>query len=106
MKEMEQIEALLQKPYFVIDFLPEQVPQSFQGSFFEIEEYFLNSKELVNIADKFTRIILKLLCYFKADIFTDQWSGSRVKCSQLSTLVRDMVLSKNGYMNILFAGIN
>lgn len=38
-----RIEELLEKPFYVIDFLPEQVKPDARGQFFDVECYLLNS---------------------------------------------------------------
>ena len=43
---VSKIEELLEKPCYVINFLPEQVKPSSRGQFFDVECYLLNSDEL------------------------------------------------------------
>lgn len=57
------IDELLQAPYWVIDFLPRQVPKDSPGQFFDIEEYFLEEKRLTEIKEKHINVVLKLNCY-------------------------------------------
>ena len=66
------IEVLLKKPYYVIDFLPMQVPKGSEGQFFDVERHYLrNAKEIHN---KFTDIILKLNCYYDLEFIVDDKS--------------------------------
>ncbi len=58
------IETLLNKPYWVIDFLPEQVPDGNAGQFFAVEEYYLREPALSTLRRRFTDILLKLNCYY------------------------------------------
>ena len=57
------IEELLQKPYWIIDILPEQVPADSPGQFFAVEEYFLGEDRLAEIKQKHINLVLKLNCY-------------------------------------------
>ena len=57
------IEEFLDKPYWVIDILPKQVPADSRGQYFRIEKYFLEHPQIDNIYRKFTNILLKLNCY-------------------------------------------
>ena len=57
------IEEYLNKPYWVIDILPKQVPADGKGQYFRIEQYFLEHPQIDNIYRKFTNILLKLNCY-------------------------------------------
>ena len=57
------IEELLQKPYWIIDILPEQVPKDSPGRYFAVEKYFLEGERLAQLRQKHTDLILKLYCY-------------------------------------------
>ena len=57
------IETLLNKPYWVIDILPEQVPKDSAGQYFAIEQYYLQQPGITDIHHRFTAILLKLNCY-------------------------------------------
>ena len=54
------IDELFTKPYWVADFLPEQVPKYSDGQFSKIEQYFLREPQLIVLRKKFFNIILKL----------------------------------------------
>ena len=62
------VDALLQKPYWIIDILPEQVPRESKGQFFEIERFFLESSRLTSIKQKHVNVLLKLNCYYQLSI--------------------------------------
>lgn len=57
------IETLLNKPYWVIDILPEQVQEDSAGQYFAIEHYYLQQPGITDIHRRFTAILLKLNCY-------------------------------------------
>jgi hypothetical protein len=57
------IEELLEKPYWIVDILPEQVKQDSPGQYFAVEKYFLTGSRLAEIKRKHIRLILKLNCY-------------------------------------------
>ena len=42
---MSDINRLLEKPCYIIDFLPRQVPKDCGGQFFKVETYLLNNYE-------------------------------------------------------------
>ena len=56
-------EALLNKPYWVVDILPEQVPADSAGRYFAVERYYLRQPGITDIHYRFTDILLKLNCY-------------------------------------------
>ena len=55
----EITEALLEKPCWVIDFLPRRVEQGSRGQFFEAERHFLKD----DLFGRFAKVLLKLNCY-------------------------------------------
>lgn len=59
---MDRIEELLNKPYWIVDILPKQVPKDSPGQYFTIEGYFLK-EQLEEIKQKHINVILKLNCY-------------------------------------------
>ena len=60
---MDIIEDLLQQPYWVIDFLPFQVPSDSRGQFFNVEQYYLNEARMKSFRQQMTDVLLKLNCY-------------------------------------------
>ena len=57
------IEELLEKPYWILDVLPEQVKRDSPGQFFAVERYFLEPSRLAAVKESHVRTILKLNCY-------------------------------------------
>ncbi len=80
----EKIEELLEKPYWVIDVLPEQVPPGSGGQYFAIEEYWLTEPRASALRQKQLDLILKLNCY--RDIIADGL-GKNPAPSVLSELI-------------------
>ncbi len=62
------IETLLNRPYWVIDLLPEQVPAESPGSFFAAERFFLSEEYQPALRRRFAEILLKLSCYDELEI--------------------------------------
>ena len=65
------IEEYLERPYWVIDILPKQVPADSKGQYFRIEKYFLEHPQIDVIYRKFINILLKLNCYEDIDVSGD-----------------------------------
>ena len=61
------IEELLEKPYWILDILPKQVPKDSPGQYFAIEDFFLK-EQLTEIKKKHIDVILKLNCYVDISI--------------------------------------
>ncbi len=56
-------ESLLNKPYWIIDILPERVPEAGAGQFFAVEQYYLRQPMVADLHRRFTDLLLKLNCY-------------------------------------------
>ncbi len=57
------IDELLQTPYWIIDILPERVPENSPGQYFAVEKYF--RQQMSSIKQKHVNVILKLNCYME-----------------------------------------
>ncbi len=58
------VERLLEAPYWVIDFLPRQVPKDSGGQFFAVEKYYLEGARYERLCHQFADVLLKLNCYY------------------------------------------
>ena len=56
-------DELFQRPCWIIDILPWQVPADSPGQFFAVEKFFLEKERLAEIKQKHINLILKLNCY-------------------------------------------
>ena len=61
-------EELLETPYWIVDILPEQVPEGSPGRYFAVEQYFRQEDRLAAIRQKHINVILKLSCYRKISL--------------------------------------
>ena len=66
---MEPVFELLEKPYWVVDILPKQVPKDSAGQYFKLEQYFLKQRQA--LSQHFVRILLKLNCYLDLELSSD-----------------------------------
>lgn len=57
------IEELLERPYWIVDILPCQVPKGAKGQYFTIERYMRSLPQIDRLCRKFTSVVLKLNCY-------------------------------------------
>ena len=64
---MRDIEELLDRPYWIIDIFPKQVPKDSPGQYFAVEDYLLR-EQLKEIKQKHINVILKLNCYMDITI--------------------------------------
>ena len=62
------IDDYLEKPYWLIDILPKQVPANSRGQYFKIERYWLEQPQLGRICHKFASLLMKLNCYYDVSI--------------------------------------
>ena len=75
------IEELLNKPYWIIDILPEQVPAYSPGQYASVEQFYLREPQKSHLLRSFLNIFLKLNCY--ADIrvscdFGESWKDNPI----------------------------
>lgn len=59
------------KQYWVIDILPERVPEGGEGQFFAIEQYYLEAQHRSELRKKFLSVLLKLNCYYDFEVWAE-----------------------------------
>jgi hypothetical protein len=59
----ENIEEMLEKPYWIVDIIPERVPKDSPGRYFAIEQYFLEESRILELRRKQLGMLLRLNCY-------------------------------------------
>lgn len=70
----KKVEELLEKPYWVIDMLPWQVPQDGKGQFFAVERYYLQEPRYGRLCSQFAEVLLKVNCYHDLHVsHGDEW---------------------------------
>ena len=62
------LDDYLEKPYWLIDILPKQVPANSRGQYFKIEKYWLEQPQFGRICRKFACLLMKLNCYYEVSI--------------------------------------
>ena len=65
------IDHFFDKEYWVVDFLPKQVPENASGRLFSVEQYYLEPSRYAIIRERFSEILLKLYCYYDLRLFVD-----------------------------------
>jgi hypothetical protein len=65
------IDHFFDKDYWVVDFLPKQVPENAGGRFFSVEQYYLEPTRYAILREQFAEILLKLYCYYDLQLFMD-----------------------------------
>jgi len=63
------IDDFFDKEYWVVDFLPKQVPENGGGRFFSVEQYYLEPSRYAVLREQFSEILLKLYCYYDLRLF-------------------------------------
>ena len=83
-----RVESCLKKPVFVIDLLPERVPQGSRGQYFSIENYWYDSKTVKKLGGKFFRILLKLNCYCDLDVCLGDEAVRNPEPAKMQAMIR------------------
>ena len=101
------IEEFLDKPYWVIDILPKQVPADGKGQYFRIEKFFLEHPQIDNIYRKFTNILLKLNCYEDIGVSYDgeEWITNPAPHELEAALLKCMADKQMLYINLKSADV-
>lgn len=102
---MIDINRLLKKPCYIIDFLPIQVPKDCGGQFFKVENYLLSNYERYGLRDKYIRIILKLMCYYRVSV---HWGDciEQPAPEQVADIIDKIMCNHSGWMDMLFPDKN
>lgn len=101
--KLEIIDRLLLKPCYVIDVLPKRVPISSKGQFYEVEHYLLNNFEEYGLHNRYTGIILKLMCYYETSVYWDgNWLDTPAP-ERIADAVNKIMNHHFGTLDVLFA---
>lgn len=93
---MMTIDDYLEKPYWLIDILPKQVPANSRGQYFKIERYWLEQPQFSRICRKFASLLMKLNCYY--GIAVADASGAVPVCLQPESLEKMLTGGDAVYM--------
>jgi len=77
-------ERLLEERYWVIDFLPQQVPQQGRGQFHAVEQYYLTGDRHEQLRRQLADVVLGLNCYH--DLTVNHRGDDWVKNPEPATL--------------------
>ena len=69
--DVNTIEELLDKPYWIVDILPEQVPAGSPGQYPAVEQYYLQKQQITALREKYLDLLLKLNCYYDLAVSCD-----------------------------------
>ena len=66
-----EVDELLEKPFWIVDILPEQVAKNSAGQYFAIEQYYLSEPTNSELRTKYANLVLKLNCYYDIVLLDD-----------------------------------
>ena len=98
---MQIIDEILERPCYIIVFLPQQVSKDCGGQFFKVENYFLNNYDCYGIRDRFIRVILKAMCYYPVSIQWGKWTEQPTP-EQVAEIIDTIMRNHSGDVNVLF----
>ena len=90
----------MEKPCYIIDFLPQQVPQNSNGQFFKVETYLLNHYEEYGLRSHLIRILLKIMCYYRVSVHWGEWIEQPAP-AQIAEIIDTILSCHSGYMDLL-----
>lgn len=65
------LDDFFDREYWVVDFLPKQVPENAGEKFFRVEQYYLEPLRYAVLRERFSDILLKLYCYYDLRLFVN-----------------------------------
>ena len=65
------VEEMLEKPYWIVDILPKQVPKDSTGQYAAVEQYYLQKPLITELRKKDLAILFKLNCYYDIVVSID-----------------------------------
>lgn len=115
MTRYEKMSQLFNEDYRVIDFLPGRVPSEADTIFEEVEQYFMQDKQLQVFCDKVIAIVLKLLCYYPFEMYVQEhiplirqregWLKDK-RCDTIVKIMKKTILKRKGQIDILLTREN
>jgi len=113
----QDIERLLEMPYWVIDFLPMQVPEGGGGQFFAVEQYYMKEPQYDRLCRQFGDVMLRLSCYYDMLVSIDggdewlfpdpgmleKWLASSLRHGNFYALIKDedaLITASSGDTNM------
>ena len=103
--EMQIIDRLLEAPCYIMDFLPRQTPKDGSGQFFKVENYLLNHYGRYGLRERYTRVILKAMCYYPVSVHWGGWIEQPLP-DQMAEIIDTIMENHSGDMNMLFTSKN
>lgn len=100
---MYNIEELLQKPYWVIDILPEQVPEESEGQYFSVEEYLMQPEQRTELQQSFFDLLLKLNCYYDFEVHTE--IHARKSLNPAPEVLEKLMMEQEEALDIVFPSV-
>ncbi len=111
MTRTERMNMLFAEDYRVIDFFPEMASYAEAGGFSdEVEQYYLQDRQLQQFCNQAISLVLKLLCCFPFEIYVKEITPLRMqregwlkdkRCETIVRLLRKVILKQKGQLDIL-----
>ena len=98
---MKIVDRLLETPCYIIDFLPRQVPKDYGDQFFKVEDFILSQPDRYGLKYRFTRIILKAMCYYPVSVHWGEWIEQPTP-AQVVEIIDTIIDKHSGDLNMLF----
>ena len=102
---MQVVDRFLEKPCYIIDFLPVKVPRDCGEQFFEVEDYLLKQYGCYGLKDRLIRIVLKSMCYDSVSVYWKEWI-EQPSPEQVVEIINLIMEEHLGNVNMLFTSKN
>lgn len=113
MNRNEKLDMLFNEDFYLMDFLPGQIPEGNAGFSDETEQYFLKEKPIQQFCDKAVTAVLKILCCYPFEMYVQEyvpfqnfregWLKDK-RCETVVKLLKRTILKRKGQLDILLPG--
>ena len=100
------IDDYFERPYWIVDILPFQVPADSPGQYFTVEEYYLRKPRWQALRRKYLEILLKLNCYYDMAVSFDSCMSWEINPDPEDFTERVTKLSGKDFFRAVFAQQN
>ena len=98
-------EQLLEEEYYVIDFLPRQVPAQRGKDYCAAERYLSSHPQIDSLYHSFSQILVKLSCYFDMAVYdprSEKWSAASDPEDLVKSVMSCTEAGPDRYLHIIF----
>ncbi|MBR5534748.1 MAG: hypothetical protein IKU62_07880 [Ruminiclostridium sp.] len=83
-----------------MDYLPRQIPAESRSRYFKVENFLLNHYDTYGLRERFTAVVLKLLCYHPMTVHWGEWVEDPSP-ALIAEAIETILENHSGWLNML-----